>query len=168
VKKTTFDRIWDQVRQRYGVYLRLIETLPEAQLQTNPIPGMRSPAELVAHLSSGVVRGIMQGIAVGTVRPEDESAIALGFEDKKDVIRLARECWKEADTVAHQLTEEQLGSMVNAWGSPMPASMLVHILADELIHHRGQLYVYARLLGAEPPPVWSHSENPIEFAPRGP
>jgi precorrin-2 methylase len=94
VKKTTFDRIWDQVRQRYGVYLRLIETLPEAQLQTNPIPGMRSPAELVAHLSSGVVRGIMQGIAVGTVRPEDESAIALGFEDKKDVIRLARECWK--------------------------------------------------------------------------
>jgi hypothetical protein len=63
VKKTTFDRIWDQVRQKYGVYLRLIEILPEAQLQTNPIPGMRSPAELIAHLSSGVVRSIMRGIA---------------------------------------------------------------------------------------------------------
>jgi uncharacterized damage-inducible protein DinB len=168
VKKTTFDRIWDQVRQKYGVYLRVIEILPEAQLQTNPIPGMRSPAELIAHLSSGVVRAIMQGIATGTVRQEDESAIALGFKDKKDVLELARDCWKEADMIAHQLTEEQLGSMVNAWGSPMPASALVSILADELVHHRGQLYVYARILGAEPPFVWSHTDNPIEFAPRGP
>jgi len=168
VKKTTFDRIWDQVRQKYGVYLRVIEILPEAQLQTNPIPGMRSPAELIAHLSSGVVRAIMQGIAVGTVRQEDESAIALTFKDKKDVLQLARDCWKEADMIAHQLTEEQLGSMVNAWGSPMPASALVHILADELVHHRGQLYVYARILGAEPPFVWSHTDNPMEFAPRGP
>jgi uncharacterized damage-inducible protein DinB len=168
VKKTTFDAIWDQLRQKYGVYLRLIEILPEAQLQTNIIPGMRSPAELVAHLSSGVVRAIMQGIAVGTVKSEDESAIALGFEDKKDVLQLARDCWKEADTVAHQVTEEQLNSLVNAWGSPMPASVLVSILADELVHHRGQLYVYARLLGAEPPAVWSHTDNAMEFAPRGP
>jgi len=168
VKQTTFDKIWDQVRQKYGVYVRLIETLPEAQLQTNPIPGMRSPAELVAHLSSGVVRAIMQGIVVGTVKPEDETAMALTFKNKKDVLELARQSWKDADTVAHQITEEQLNSMVNAWGSPMPASVLVHILVDELVHHRGQLYVYARLLGAEPPPVWSHTDNPIEFAPRGP
>ena len=168
MKKTTFDAMWDQVRQRYGVYLRVIESLPEAQLKTNPIPGMRSPAELVAHLSSGVVRNIMRGIAVGTVRPEDESAIALGFEDKNDMLQLARDCWKQADTIARQVTEEQLNSMINAWGSPMPASVLVRILADELVHHRGQLYVYARLLGAEPPPVWSHTDNAIEFAPRAP
>jgi uncharacterized damage-inducible protein DinB len=168
VKKTTFDRIWDQVRQKYGVYLRVIEILPEAQLQTNPIPGMRSPAELIAHLSSGVVRAIMQGIAIGTVKPEDETAIALTFKSKKDVLDLARQSWKEADMIAHQLTEEQLGSMVNAWGTPMPVAALVHILADELVHHRGQLYVYARILGAEPPFVWSHTDNPIEFAPRGP
>jgi uncharacterized damage-inducible protein DinB len=168
VKKTTFDSIWDQVRQKYGVYLRVIEILPEAQLQSRPIPGMRTPAELIAHLSSGVVRGIMQGIAVGTVKPEDEVAIALGFEDKRDVLDLARRCWKDADTVAHQVTDEQLGSMVNAWGTLMPAASLVHILTDELVHHRGQLYVYARLLGAEPPFVWSHTDNPIEFAPRGP
>ncbi|MGE0158067.1 MAG: DinB family protein [Gemmatimonadales bacterium] len=166
--KTTFDTIWDQVRQKYGVYVRLIETLPEAQLQTHPIPGMRSPAELIAHLSSGVVRSIMQGIAVGSVKPEDESATALGFKNKKDVLELARQCWKDADMVAHQITNEQLGSMVNAWGMPIPASALVHVLSDELVHHRGQLYVYARLLGAEPPSVWSHTDNAMEFAPRGP
>lgn len=168
MKKTTFDTIWDQVRQKYGVYLRLIEIMPEAQLQTNPVPGMRSPAELIAHLSSGVVRSIMQGIATGTVKSEDEGAIALGFKDKKEVVAFARECWQQADTVAHQVTDEQLGSMVNAWGMPMPAHALVHILADELVHHRGQLYVYARILGAEPPFVWSHTDNAIEFQPRGP
>jgi uncharacterized damage-inducible protein DinB len=102
------------------------------------------------------------------VKPEEETAIARGFKTKKDVVGLARECWKQADLVAHQITDEQLGAMVNAWGATMPASALVHILADELVHHRGQLYVYARLLGAEPPFVWSHTDNAIEFAPRGP
>src|SRR5690606_12767386 len=63
VNRTTFDTMWDQIRQKYGVYLRLIEALPEAQLQMRPIPGMRSPAELVAHLSSGIVRAIVVGIA---------------------------------------------------------------------------------------------------------
>ncbi len=168
MKKTTFDRIWDQVRQKYGVYLRVVEILPEAQLQTRPIPGMRTPAELVAHVSSGIVRAIMQGIAVGEVKGEDETALALGFEDKKDVLELARECWEEADTVAHQLTEDRLNSMIVAWGSPMPAASLVYILSDELVHHRGQLYAYARILGAEPPFVWSHTDNAMEFAPRGP
>lgn len=168
MKKTTFDTIWDGIRQKYGVYLRLIEILPEAQLQTHPIPGMRSPAELIAHLSSGIVRAIMQGIATGRVRSEDETAIALTFEDKKDVLALARKCWDEADTIAHQMTEERLRAMVDAWGAPMPAAALVYILADELVHHRGQLYVFARLLGAEPPFVWSHTDNAIEFAPRGP
>ena len=99
MKKTTFDTIWDQIRQKYGVHLRLIEILPEAQLQTRPIPGMRSPAELIAHLSSGIVRNIIQGIATGTVQSEDETAIALTFEDKKDVLEFARECWEEADRI---------------------------------------------------------------------
>jgi uncharacterized damage-inducible protein DinB len=168
VKKTTFDAMWDQVRQRYGVFLRVAEIIPEAQLQTHPIPGMRTPAELIAHVSSGVVRSIMQGIAVGTVKGEDETVIAKGFKSGKDVLSFARKCWQDADSAARRVTEEQLGSMVSAWGSSMPASALVHILSDEVVHHRGQLYAYARILGAEPPFVWSHTDNAVEFAPRGP
>jgi uncharacterized damage-inducible protein DinB len=36
---------------------------------------------------------------------------------------------------------------------------------DEFVHHRGQLYVYARLFGAAPPFLWSYGENAAEFRP---
>jgi uncharacterized damage-inducible protein DinB len=40
------------------------------------------------------------------------------------------------------------------------------MLSDEFLHHRGQLYVYARAAGGEPPFVWSFDKNAPEFAPK--
>jgi uncharacterized damage-inducible protein DinB len=36
---------------------------------------------------------------------------------------------------------------------------------EEFVHHRGQLYVYARLFGVAPPSIWSFEENAAEFRP---
>jgi uncharacterized damage-inducible protein DinB len=38
-------------------------------------------------------------------------------------------------------------------------------MSDEFMHHRGQLYVYARLFGVVPPAMWSYGENAAEFRP---
>ena len=37
------------------------------------------------------------------------------------------------------------------------------MLNDEFTHHRGQLYVYSRLCGGEPPFMWSFDQNPAGF-----
>jgi hypothetical protein len=37
---------------------------------------------------------------------------------------------------------------------------------DEFVHHRGQLYVYARLFSVAPPFIWSFGENGSEFGRR--
>lgn len=167
MNKRTLDAIWDQTRQKYGVYLRLVEAIPEEKLHSHPVPGMRSPAEVVAHVSGGIVRDIPQGIASGAVAAsEDERAIAKGFKKRADAIAYARKCWKDADATMTKLTDEKLGGVVNAWGVSMPGAALVNILNDELVHHRGQLYTFARALGAEPPFVWSHGDNASEFAPK--
>jgi uncharacterized damage-inducible protein DinB len=166
--KKTFDALWDQVRQQYGVYLRLLESIPNERYQSRPFQGMRSAAELVAHVSGGIVRNIALGVAGGEIKsnPAAETTTAEGFRSSADAVAFARRCWKEADTAASTIGEAQLDGMVRAWGSTFPGATLIHVLKDELLHHRGQLYVYARAAGGEPPFVWSHDQNAPEFAPK--
>jgi len=37
---------------------------------------------------------------------------------------------------------------------------------DEFTHHRGQLYVFTRACGAEPPFMWGYADNAPEYRPR--
>ena len=41
----------------------------------------------------------------------------------------------------------------------------IHTMNDEFVHHRGQLYAYARACGGNPPFVWGHADNEPDFAP---
>ena len=46
MNKRALDGFWDQFRQKYGVYLRLLDLMPADSYQTEPVPGLRSAAEL--------------------------------------------------------------------------------------------------------------------------
>ncbi len=166
--KRALDTLWNQVRQKYGVYLRLLEVIPGDQYQAHPIMGMRSAAELVVHVSGGIVRDISQGVAKGEIKSNAaaEANTALGFASSTDAVAFARRCWKEANTAVAGIGDAQLANDVRAWGSSLPGSACMHILSDELVHHRGQLYVLARALGGEPPFLWSYGENAPEFKPK--
>jgi len=49
--------MWDLMRQKHGITLRLIESLPEDKLHAHPIPGMRTPAELIVHMYNVLIDG---------------------------------------------------------------------------------------------------------------
>lgn len=168
MNKKTLDALWDQIRQKYGVYLRLLEAIPDDQYQAHPIRGMRTPAELVVHASSGIVRGIAQGVAKGEIKSNTagEAADAQALRTSADAVAYARRCWKEADKAIAGVGDPQLSAKVSAWGMSLPGSACINILTDELVHHRGQLYVFARACGGNPPFLWSFGENAPEFAPR--
>lgn len=168
MKKKVLDALWDQTRQRYGIYLRVLETIPDDQYQAHPVRGMRTPAELVVHTSGGIVRDIAHGVAKGEIKSNApaEAATAQGLKSQADAIAFARRCWKEADSAVAGVGDAQLAAMVKAWGMSLPGSACMHILHDELVHHRGQFYVFARACGGAPPFLWSFGENAPEFAPR--
>ena len=60
MNKTVLDQMWDQFRQKYGVYLRLLDLIPADRYATHPVSGMRTPAELAVHISGTVVRDIAE------------------------------------------------------------------------------------------------------------
>jgi uncharacterized damage-inducible protein DinB len=162
------EQAWDQSRQKYGVYLRLLEVIPEECYYSHPVPGMRAPAELVVHVSESVVRDMAQGIAKGRITADEssEAKIAMELGGKAELIAFARRCFDEASAAVATIGDAQLGAMVpTPWNMTFPGWVGFNILNDEFVHHRGQLYTYARLCGVEPPYMWSFGNNAPEYRP---
>lgn len=167
MNKSALSSIWNQFRQKYGIYLRVLEALPADKVHEHVIPGMRTPAELVVHTSGGIVQAFAEGVANGEIEeaPSD-SQVAAGIDSKADLLAYARKCWEAADSAIADVGDDELSRMVKTpWNFEFPGGTAIHTLNDEFVHHRGQLYAYARTCGVEPPFLWSYGENPDGFQP---
>jgi uncharacterized damage-inducible protein DinB len=168
MNKATLDQMWDQFRQKYGVYLRLLEAFPADRYATHPVPGMRTPAEMAVHISGTVVRDIAEGVAKGEITAEEssEAKTAADLADKAALVAYARQCFERADAAVKRIGDAELAAMVpTPWKSTWPGFVAFFVLSDEFMHHRGQLYAFARACGVEPPFMWSYAENEAEFRP---
>ena len=170
MNKQWLDGMWDHMRQKYGIYLRVLEAIPADRFGDQPVPGMRTPSQLVVHTSGSIVRDIAEGVASGTIGADEagEDAVAQSLESKEDVLDFARTCWARADAAMAAVGDEHLaGGVNNPWGMPLNGTFAMVILNDEFLHHRGQLYAYVRACGAEPPFMWDFGNNPPGFRPEG-
>jgi uncharacterized damage-inducible protein DinB len=169
VHKANLDQIWDQFRQKYGVYLRLLESIPADRYATHPVPGMRTPAELVVHISGTIVRDIAEGVAKGRITTDEsaEAKTAAELDNKTALVAFARQCFERADAAVKRIGDAELAAMVpTPWNMSWPGHVALHILQDEFLHHRGQLYAFARCCGVEPPFMWGYADNAPEYQPR--
>lgn len=167
--KKSLDGLWDRIRQKYGIYLRVLEAIPDERYQTHPVPGMRTPAELAVHTSGSVFRDLAVGVAKGEVTADEsaEAELAAGMT-KQDALAYARACWEEADAAVAGIGDAELAAMVpTPWGTSFPGWFGFEALDDELLHHRGQLYAYCRACGVAPPSMWGFEENEPGFRPGG-
>jgi uncharacterized damage-inducible protein DinB len=166
--KQALDQMWDQLRQKYGVYVRLLEAIPEESYHTHPVPGMRSVAELLCHVSGTVIREIAQGVAKGQITADEsqypEMAKKLG--SKKALLAFANTCWADAAAAVTKVGNSQLTAMVpTPWNMTFPGWVGFNIMHDEFLHHRGQISVYCRLAGVEPPFIWDYAKNAPAYRP---
>ncbi len=169
MNKATFDQMWDQFRQKYGVYLRLLDAIPADRYATHPVSGMRTPAELAVHVSGTCVRAIAEGVAKGRITADEagEGTVATELGNKAALIAFARQCFEQANAAAARIGDAQLAAMVpTPWNSSWPGWVAFQVMNDEFVHHRGQLYTFARACGAEPPFMWGYGDNAPEYRPR--
>ena len=169
MNKAALDQMWDQFRQKYGIYLRALEALPADRFHAHPVPGMRTPAEMVAHISGTVVRDFAEGVAKGAITPDEagEAKVAAALGSKPAILGFARDCFDRANTAVGRIGDAQLaGPVATPWGKSWPGAVVFHIMSEEFLHHRGQMYAYLRACGAEPPFIWGFAENEPAYQPR--
>lgn len=165
----TLASMWDLLRQKHGITLRVIDGLPEGRLHERIVPKMRTAAELVVHMYVTIVKAITEGVASGKVEADEdaEAGIAAKLKTKQELLAYAEDCWKAGDAAVKKIGDAQLAAAVETpWGFAPPGAMLIGIQNDEYVHHRGQLYAFARALGTEPPYLWDFGNNAEAYRPK--
>jgi len=165
----TLGGMWDLLRQKHGITLRIVESLPDGRLDEHVIPNMRTPKQLVVHMYDVIIKAIAEGVASGKVLADEaaEGGIAAKLKTKQDLVRYAEDCWKAADAAVKKIGDAQLSANVETpWGFTPPGGMLMGLQNDEYIHHRGQLFAFARALGVEPPYLWDFGHNAEPYRPK--
>ncbi len=128
---------------------RTIEAFPEDQLFSFSLGGMRSFGDLALEmLSMGapMIRGIVSG--VWEYAPPE-------VEGREELLRRWDHSSEEIGTLWQQIPAERFHETITAFGQytgPM-YDLLLYVIDNE-VHHRGQGYVYLRVLGIEPPPFY--------------
>lgn len=154
----------------HGVTLRLIGSFSDEDLDYRPRPGMRSVRELISHIytmervmADGLRSGKLTAEVEAPANPETEAGkkVADSLTSVAKAQEYASECHKAAGGLLASMTDEELAQMVEAPYGSFPAWQYFSFAYDEHWHHRGQLYTYARLLGKEPPMLYSYEADQV-------
>jgi len=170
---TTIERFldhWDGVRM---VTLKLLSILNEDDLVYRLAPHWRTVGELFHHIGGHqffVARGVLKRRwEPEPYEPDADWDSHKSYTTKSveslhawlsEVQSLVRQWFGEADEVTLSEIRDD-----NPWHEGMRGWLLLHHPYQDELHHRGQLYAIARLLGRDPPTVFAE-EYPIFWNPR--
>jgi len=158
--------IWEEMRHVTGITLRAIDAVPSDKIDVRPIRDMRTPKELVCHMAD-TMRSCAIGATTGKVVTDENAEKGFGITSRADLVRTMEDAWKAADAAVQSLTEAQATAAVETpWNFSPPAWVIIQIIFDEHLHHRGQLYAFLRALGVEPPFMWDFENSAPEFRPK--
>ena len=130
---------------------RAIARFPEEPFGTFAVGGLRTASGLVGELLEVGVP-MLREIVTG----ERQSFGGHQGLDRDEALRRWDEGTAELDALWARLDPTRLGERATVFGS-YEGAVIDHLLyaVDNEVHHRGQLYVYLRALGVEPPPFWA-------------
>jgi uncharacterized damage-inducible protein DinB len=132
---------------------RVIERFPDDQLFTFSVGSMRPfgalAMEMIA-MGAPMVRGV--------VTNQWDQMGSRDARPRQDVLRLWDEATDQINTLWPQIPAGRFHESMTAFGQyPGLVHDLILYVIDNEIHHRGQGYVYLRVLGLEPPPFYERT-----------
>ncbi len=141
------------------VFLRVIQAIPESKKDFRPHPRSRSCAELVA-LFPAEMEALISILDTGGIDWVEPGPISIAE---------AVERWQNAATLylerlrnlSDEAWEQQTGAFrVEGSGSfTLPIRDFSWWVLHDMIHHRGQLSVYLRLMGEKVPAIYGSSAD---------
>ena len=155
----------DYFNMVHGVTIRAITALSDFELDFRPMARLRTPRELIFHiyaqekiLAEAARDGRFTMEAANGSNPEEPSnAPAISaLATFKDAFAFANSSHDAAESIFRAMSDEDILRPVESSMGAFPAWQYFQFAYDEHWHHRGQLYVYLRLLGKEPPDLYGY------------
>ena len=160
--------ILDEIRREAAATRRMLEVLPEARLSWKPHPKSHTLGQLARHVAT-LPSGFAQMLAGEAVdfatidlkvgQPQTRAELLAALDQG---VRDAEQAFGGWDAAELGRTWRALKNGVELMALPK-AAVLRSLLCNHLVHHRGQLSVYLRLLDVPVPAVYGPTadENPF-------
>jgi uncharacterized damage-inducible protein DinB len=149
------------LQNEYRLTKSVIQAIPLDKGSYQPDPVSKSALELAWHIAATEMR-FLDAVAAGafdfTPRPLPDS-----IKNSADLL-----AWYNAEFPRHlealtKLSNEQLTKIVDFRGMfQLPAVMYLNFVLHHTVHHRGQLSVYLRPMGAKVPSIYGESYDAAE------
>jgi len=155
----------DYFNMVHGVTIRGIAALSDQDLDFRPMARLRTPRELIFHIyaqekivAEAARDGRFTMEAANGSNPEDPSnaAAIAALATVKEAVAFANNCHEAAEAIFRSMSDEDVARPVESPMGTYPAWQYFLFAYDEHWHHRGQLYVYLRLLGKAPPDLYGY------------
>jgi len=145
MNKQMIEGQWAYLRNVLGNARKQVELIPEDKLDFRPVPEVRTVGELCVHLFMYLTEST-ETVLAGKHTQRDEPK----FTKKADLMKWIDGQIEKGYANLAKITDAQLAAKIEAWGEPFDAWKMVSFVFDEVLHHRGQLTVYLRLMGVAP------------------
>ncbi|WP_066048072.1 DinB family protein [Robertmurraya korlensis] len=130
--------------------LELLKVVNDEQLSFKPWEKGMSFSELTLHIS-GSTSMFVNTVKTGVFTPPTNNKEVSSTQELIEWVEAQTENVKQE---LEALTEEQLNSIIAFAGMDLPGMVILELAKDHEIHHKGQLFTYARLLGIEEVPFF--------------
>jgi uncharacterized damage-inducible protein DinB len=129
----------------------LLEEIDDKHVQYKPWENAFSLGSLAIHIASSsdfFVQAVKDGEFPSGSEPPS-------FETMEEIRNFVRECTQKTRSNFEALTDRHLDQTV-PWGSNRATGEFwLHAMRDHEIHHKGQLFLYARMVGVEKLPFFT-------------
>lgn len=149
------------LKAEYPVTKRVIAAIPDDQVDYRPDAIVKSAIDLAWHIVTAENR-FLQAVITGafdlTPLPRPEA-----IRRAEDVNRWYSQHWEEDIERLRHLSGDQLVKRIDFRGIfQFPAVVYANIGLNHTIHHRGQLSMYLRPMGAKVPSIYGESYDARE------
>ena len=130
--------------------VKLMKVAPDDKYDWKTCDSAMTLGELLNHFPQAealLVHAVLNGV-LPTERPTPNNNTA-------ELIAAFDESHEAAIALITALPTDKLQDSIAPFGGPMTREQLLYALLEHEVHHRGQLYTYLRILGADVPPLFA-------------
>lgn len=149
-----FSSLFDEA---HAIACKAVRQVPEALRDFRPASEMMSAVDLIFHMFSqerailaGATSGELLLAEFGTVEYDKTTLTTI-----EDLARYGERVHGRTRDWLFRVSEEQFRKPTKTFLGPSTPERLLYSALVHMVHHRGQLYVYLRLMGIEPVFVWT-------------
>ncbi|UCG01317.1 MAG: DinB family protein [Candidatus Heimdallarchaeota archaeon] len=141
---------------------KAISLIPDDKLNWKPIDEAMTSAELGIHIYQCALINTA-GTLKGEFNNEDYDIIPFNpktINSSKEIVEYGEKVKQFIRETVEKLTEEDMIKEItyNCWGGvKMRGFTSLSSILEEIIHHRGQLCLYLRMMGIKPPFIYDFS-----------